>query len=310
MIRKITIFLLVLLDVLFLPLAAYADDKEKKMFPSSVPISHKPTGADAFRWGAGYNRLIVVSDWEDNFFTDDIEDIGELEYTIHNLAVGFRSSKSHASTFELAILLGIIEQDEKDTQYFSPAIGKDVLVDISGDGVDLGARLLWSTTFFQQKRGDGRPFIDWNYAVSFHGAFFYLDGTFEGRSTDGLNANVYDEEEWGIFLRPIAALQPVIHLSEKVLLIPYVGLGTKIALSEYYWEDTLFVTGGSSMPSQLGDDTGFEFDTTGIEAYFGFDIGIIFGSTRKQELSIGAALSKVFGDTDEDFNEFHIVYYF
>ncbi len=295
------IFILIILNSSI----AAADDKGKKIMPKPVPVNLKPPSYDETYMGVGYNQITALSEWNDSWLTGDEEEVGELKYTVSNLVVGIVKSKGSKSTMELDLLIGAVEFEEDTTRFryeTLPGGAQDMDVKASGDGYDIGLRYVMSKTFIRQDR------IDWNYALSLHAAYFHTKGSFDALSVDNQYGESYDEEEWGIFLRPVVSLQPIVSISDSISIVPYVGLATTITLSEFYWENTEYIWNGVSDPSQFGDGSGFYSDVSGIEILIGFDIGIITSQSKKHKLTIGGAISELMGDSKSSFQEVHVLY--
>lgn len=284
---------------------ATADDPGNKFLPKPVPVNLKPPSYDENYMGVGYNQITAISEWNDSWLTGDEEEVGALKYTVKNLVVGIVKSKGSETTMELDFIIGKVEFEEDTTSFFYeslPGGGQDMDVEASGDGYDIGFRYVKSKTFFRQNR------IDWNYALSLHAAYFYTDGSYEALSDDNQYGESYDEEEWGIFLRPVVSLQPLVSISNSISFVPYIGLASTITLSEYYWENTEYISGGESMPSQFSEGSDFYFNTSGVEALIGFDVGIITSHSKKHKLTIGGAISELMGDEESSFQELHVLY--
>lgn len=284
---------------------AAGDDRDNKLLPKPVPVNLKPPSYDETYMGIGYNQITAVSEWNDSWLTGDEEKVGEIKYSVKNLVVGIVKSKGSESTMELDFIIGRVEFEEDTTSFFYeslPGGGQDMDVKASGDGYDIGLRYVKSKTFFRQNR------IDWNYALSLHAAYFYTDGSYEALSDDNQYGESYDEEEWGMFFRPVVALQPLVSVSNSISIVPYIGLASTITLSEYYWENTEYISGGESMPSQFGDGSDFYFNTSGVEVLIGFDVGIITSHSKKHKLTIGGAISELMGNEESSFQEVHVLY--
>lgn len=293
--------IIVILIILNSSIAA-ADDKGKKIMPKPVPVNLKPPSYDETYMGVGYNRITALTTWNDSWQTGSEEEVGELKYTVNNLVVGIVKSEGSKSTMELDLMIGKVEFEEDTTRFRYESLGQDMDVKASGDGYDIGLRYVKSKTFKHQDR------IDWNYALSLHAAYFYTDGSFEALSINKQEGEAYDEEEWGFFFRPVVSLQPIISISNSVSIVPYIGLATNITLSEYYWENTEYITGGTSQPGQFSDGSDFFFDISGIETLIGFDIGIITSQSKKHKLTLGGAISELMGDDKSSFQEIHVLY--
>ena len=91
-------------------------------------------------------------------------------------------------------------------------------VKADGDGYDIGLRMTTSRTLFRREGSDDgwRVDFDFNYAISLHGALFTTTGSFEAESVDQLTKEAYDEDETGLFFRPVAALQPIFSVNDRV----------------------------------------------------------------------------------------------
>lgn len=283
--------------------------EDSSYFPTPVPVNLAPGNYDDSYWGIGYNIINLKSDWEDNFFTFEEEHVGDIEYQVQHIVLAFLKSKRQRSSVEYDFLVGKITSKEGIKRYYSDLNDRELEVDHSGDGIDIGMRLIYSRNIYRQLKKKGQErFIDWNYAFSLHAAYYYTEGTYSARSVDGQYANEYTSEEEGIFLRPVLSLQPVIDLGDRVSLIPYVGIGTKISLWFQNWEDTEYISKGSNQPGQKGWDEESGIDFSGMETYIGFDVGIKTNSSNNHQLTIGGVLTKLFGENDSDFAEVHVVY--
>ena len=308
---KFTNIVIIFLFVIVNTNMAGAGDKEKKIMPKPVPVNLKPISYDESYAGIGYNRITALSEWKDSWLTGEEEHVGDIKYTVNNIVVGFVKSKSSVSTTEWDLLVGKVdfEQDTSRFYYESlPGGGGDMNVKASGNGYDIGIRMVSSRRMYHQEKADGSRFIDWNYAISCHLAYFATDGSFEARSTDGQWGEAYDEEEYGIFFRPVFALQPIVSLTNLISVVPYIGAGTVITFSEYYWENTDYITFGSSQPGQFSDGYGTNFEFSGIEIILGFDVGIITSQSKQHKLTLGGALSKLLAEDESNFTEVHVLY--
>ena len=285
-------------------LSAHAADK--KFLPTGVPINLHPPAANETRSGFGYNLMTVKVDWKDDFFTFDNEDIGKIAYTAHNLVFGSVTNVKGESAIEKSWLLGLLTSEADNNFYQSGALGEQVNEDQDSTGFDVGLRYVTSRTLRQYGR-DGGTRWDLNFVYSFHVAAFYSEATVTALSASGSSGNTYDEEEFGLFIRPVVAIQPIVYLNNAWTLFPYAAIGTKASLSYYYWEDTEVITLGVSQPFQLSDDDGVEFNYPGLDFQLGFDIG--YRTSAGGELTFGAAISQLFNDDEgADFSEFHVMY--
>ena len=300
-----TLFFLIFI---YSPPHIWAKD-ENKYFPTPVPINIAPGNYDDSSWGVGYNIINLTSDWDDNFFTFESEHVGEIEYQVQHLVVALLRSKRQSSSMEYDFMVGKVKSKEGSSRYYSDLIDREVNTDHSGDGIDIGIRLIYSKNIFRQLKKGQKRMIDWNYAFSLHAAYYYIEGKYEARSVDAQYANEYNSEEEGLFLRPVVSLQPIIDVTDRISLIPYVGIGTKVSIWYQYWEDTGdYIFNGFNEPGQKssGDESGTDF--SGLETYLGFDVGIKTSKSNSHQMTIGGVITKIFGEDDSDFAEVHVLY--
>lgn len=282
----------------------------KKLRPSAVPVNIKPKAHSDTAAGFGYNNVTVESDWKDNFFTSESEDIGKIKYTGHHLTAGYLINEKGKKAEEFDLFVGVLKVEEKTKSYTSSVINKTVKLDFDGSGYDIGGRYILSKNLKKLKKHENF-IIDMNYAMSLHAAFFYTKSTVSAESLDGLNKNVYEEKDYGIFLRPVIALQPIWYVSEYVSLIPFVGIGTKVSVAYYYWKDKEYINNGTaSSEENLDWDWNVVPSFSGIEPTLGFDMSVIFNKKTKHGVDVGGSLSKIMGGNDASFTEFHVMYSF
>lgn len=306
--KKLPAGVLFLMIFIWLPVNAPAKD-ENAYFPTPVPVAISPGSYDSSAWGFGYNVINLTSDWKDDFFTFDAEHVGDIEYRVQHVVLAYLKKNRRSSSVEYDLLAGKIESKSGTGRYHSKIIDREVAVDHSGDGFDVGLRLIYSQNLYRSFKQKRRQFIDWNCAFSLHAAYYYLEGTYAARSLDNQYASGYNSEENGIFLRPVIALQPIIELGKKVSLVPYAGLGTKISFWYESWKDRGdYIFNGYDSPEQKsrGEESGTDF--SGMETYLGFDVGIKTSASNRHRLTAGGVLTKLFGENESDFAEVHVVY--
>lgn len=291
-------FLIILLS---LPAAA----KPKLFMPSPVPVNVKPSQAEERLFGVGTNRITVVTPWNDNFFSSVSEDIGENKVTANHLAIGFVRSTSKRYTREWDFVAGNLDLESKTRRYRSSIIGKEVNVNASGKGFDIGLRYLGGLSLGQGYAAGGKT-VDWNLALGIHAALYRLDNTYEADSVDGLDINHYNSVETGLFLRPSLALQPIIEIGGGISFVPYVGTNTMLIAGVESWEDLKFVRNG--VAGRLSDDVEFFSQTPALEFIFGFDLGLISPFSREHKMTLGGAITELFGGSSGNFSEAHILY--
>jgi len=282
-------------------------DNESKFIPGPPPVNMHPVNEDEKRWGIGHSLITLAYDWDEAFWTQKPEDAGDIMYTVNNITFGMLQTQKRLSSIEYGFALGIIRMEEKDDSYYSSQRGKKIKASCDGHGYDLGFRLIMSRNFHRSPAEDGTSIVDWNYALSLHTALYYTEARYSARSIDMLDASGYSEWEGGVFLRPVIALQPMVHLHRNVALIPFIGAGC--CLSVYYncWEEDEFMLNGiDSDWYEEGDEIGCElFD---FKVYYGFDIGFAFSQSRKHELTLGGSINRMIGGGGERFSELHIMY--
>lgn len=288
--------------LLLLVLAVPAAADNKPYIPAPVPVNIKPSSESERMIGVGTNRITVQTDWVDGFFTRGEEKVGELETTAHNVAVGYIRSKGSRYTEEWDFIGGKLEQRNVTTRYRSTQINKDVNLSASGSGFDLGVRYLGGYTLHKSER------VDWNLAMSMHAAYYRLESTYSAGSTDGLDANVYDSEENGLFLRPAVALQPIIAVGKGVSLVPYVGTNLMVIAANEYYVDKTYRRNGVN--GSLGDGEDFVVSGRSFELVTGFDLGFLSPFDKEHKVTLGGALTQLFGQSTGSFTEVHVMYAF
>lgn len=255
--------------------------------------------------GLGVNRITVVTPWNDNFFSSVTEEIGENQVTANHLAIGFIRSKSKRYTREWDFVAGNLDLEAKTRRYRSSIIGKEVNVNASGKGFDIGLRYLGGLSLGQGSFAGGKT-IDWNLALGIHAALYRLDNTYEADSVDGLDSNHYDSDETGLFLRPSVAFQPMIEIGGGASLVPYVGTNAMLIAGVESWEDMKFVRSG--IAGRLSDDVEFFSQSPALEFIFGFDLGLISPFSREHKMTLGGAITELFGGSSGNFSEVHLLY--
>lgn len=285
----------------------FSRESENKLVPSAVPVNIHPVNEDETRWGIGHSLITLSYDWEEAFWSTHPEDPGEIIYTVNNIVFGQMKTENGISSRERSLILGIISMEEEDGTYYSAQRSKTITTSCDGSGYDIGFRLALSRTFHKSVTGSGFTAVDWNYAFSFHTALYWTEARYSARSYDGLDRSGYSEWEGGLFFRPVAALQPVVHLHPNVSLIPFIGAGCNASLYCNYWEEDEFVLNGIETEwHEDGDEINIEL--LDFRIYYGFDIGFAFSESRKHELSVGGSINRILGAERETFSELHIMY--
>jgi len=292
------------LSLLLLAGSAFAE-RTKPYIPSQVPVNVKPASLNESLLGVGTNRLTVVTGWEDNFFSQVSEEVGETRATATNFVLGFIRGRRERYSEEWDLIAGRLELEEETQRYTSSVIGKAVDLDVSGTGFDVGVRYLGGYTLAKTELPWGRV-AEWNLAFSLHAAYYTLESTYKADSADKLDSNHYQAKEFGVFLRPAAALQPILPIGRGVSFVPFVGTNAMMVLSGEEFQDTRFVRNGFS--GGLTEDSEFNVGGRGFELVFGFDLGLASPISREHQCTVGGALSKLFGGRSGDFSEVHVLY--
>jgi hypothetical protein len=312
---------LVSVVVLLACMEATATDSTPKFIPSSAPVSIRPSDTDETMIGYGYDIITLKLNWDEPFFNGSVDEkIGEIDYTINNFCIGFLRKRTDVSTLELDLAVGAISSKAANNQFTSSIINQGVTVDHSGDGKNIGIRAIYGRSLGRTLGADGGLFIDWIFAASLHAAYFKTENNVSGISDDGLFAEEYSETDNGFFFRPSIAFQPVIYVSDRISLNPFVGYGSTFAVATYKWEltDARFAgipfdpaSGFENLPFAPQYEltqTKSETIDLGSQLYLGFDVGIRITKSG-QGLSVGAAISKLMGAAgDNGFTEAHVLY--
>ncbi len=311
--KSLIVILIFIVFISFKPAAPAAGTK--KVIPAPVPVNVETTGYSGETWGIGYNYLRLNTTWTDDFYKfEGDEEIGTITSEVHNLAISWYDNSAGKLSSDFSILVGIIKSTG-DERYYSgdmAAAGEEPLNDATfkGSGYDAGVRILRSGKLFKEQSSS---FIQWYYALSLHAAVFYMENNVVSQTIPGTSLGdyreEYSEEEWGIFLRPVIALQPKIKVSDSVTLVPYLGVGTMVTASSWYWwNEEDYIDESSVQNGQLAEDTGSSGSITGLETYLGFDIAIVTNRAAGNSISLGGVFSRFFGSTESDFFEIHAVY--
>lgn len=297
-----------MINPLLLVLALSASAAGNKPYlPSSVPVNFRPDENEGRLLSVGLNRMVVVTNWDDNFFGPGSERVGDTQVAAAGAAVGLIRNRSARYSEEWDLLAGALDFKAVTGQYHSSVINKSVNVGAEGHGFDLGVRYLGGYSMAKSDLG-GPVTADWTLALSLHTLFFRLSNSFRAESADGLDANHYDERDLGLFLRPSVAVQPVVDFGKTASLIPYAGVSAMLIGAQTEYQDTLFRRNGVAGRLSSSDDvTG---QVRGPEFVFGFDVAVRPGFLKGHRVLLGGALSKLAGGGKGDFSELHLAYSF
>jgi hypothetical protein len=313
MIRYLTALLMIILFFSFTPAVHAAGTK--KIIPAPVPVNIETSGYSGETWGIGYNFIRLQTTWTDDFYRfEGEEEIGTVTNKVHNIAITWCDNSAGKFAGDFSILAGVIKSTG-DERYYSDdmaAAGEEPQNDATfeGSGYDAGVRILRSRRLFKKQSSS---FIQWNYSYSIHAAIYYVENNVVSETIPGTllgeYREEYSEEEWGLFLRPVIALQPKINLSDSVVLVPYLGAGTMLITSSWeWWNEEDYIDDSSVQNGQIAGGSGTSTNTTGLEAYIGFDIAFFIDRASGNSFSLGGVFSRFFGRSETDFFEIHAVY--
>lgn len=279
----------------------------KPYLPSSVPVNFRPDEQEGRLLSVGVNRMTVLTDWEDNFFGPQSERVGDSQVSAAGVSVGLIRNKSARYSEEWDLLAGGLDFKAVTRNYYSQVINKPVDVGAEGHGFDVGVRYLGGYSMAKSDLG-GPVTVDWTLAMSLHTLFFKLNNSFRASSTDGLDANHYDERDLGLFFRPSLAVQPVFDFGKTASIVPFAGLSAMLIGAHTEYQDTLFRRNGVAGRLSSSDDvTG---QVRGPEFVFGFDLAVRPWFLKGHRVLLGGALSKLAGGGKGDFSELHLAYSF
>lgn len=287
--------------------APAAASSGKSFLPSQAPISLRPSAEDARMIGVGYNHIVVTTDWKDDFFSGQLESIGQNEIKADNAAVGLLRSRGKRYSEEWDFIAGALAFRSKTSSYVSPLLNKSVNVGASGHGLNAGVRYAGAYSLAKRPLG-GSGTVDWTFAGTLHAAYYRLNNSYHADSADGLDVSHYDATEQGFFLRPALAFEPILEF-KRFALMPYAGVDTQILLSDEKYHTTRLVRSG--VPRSAADSSDQLASVKDPSAILGFDVGLPSPFSSLDQVTLGGAVSRLFGAArGSDFVEMHVVYAF
>lgn len=268
------------LVVTFLYSTADAADSPIEL-PSSIPV-------DAFKIednqrGIGYIGFNVNLELKDDFFEDKIGDVNFKSRGIIYSAPGDGELGFLGDMFELSYTAGVIEGTIKDPSFTDNGISYNNSYD--KDGIYLGVRPSYS-----RKLGNNDGFII-KSSTTFHAFFYNVSGDFS--VDNGSNAYRYDEDNWGLALKPTTVIQASYYPTENFSLSVHGGLSTFLAIDWVFYDDGAF-----------DEDNEVDFLSSGINAVFGYDL-----SYRIKKGSV-LNLSSIVSSREEDDSVETVLRYF
>jgi hypothetical protein len=188
-----------------------------------------PDMEDSLRIGIVFSQITLRYDWNDDMFTKNGRDekVSQIEAKSNNIGIGVLKTLSKKFGIEFDIILGTVKgknttgtsvQDvypygnyDSNGNPLNP-IYPNVAFNCSSDGkgYDMGGRVVISCTPFTI----GDEFIDMNFALSSHIAYFDTTYSITYESVDKKWNYPYNEKSNGLFFRPVFVFQPVIHVAD------------------------------------------------------------------------------------------------
>lgn len=234
--------------------SVYAEDSPIEL-PSSIPV-------DVFKIndnqrGIGYIGFNVNLELEDDFFDDKIGDV-DFESTgfIYTMP-GTGSFGFLGDMFELSYTAGVIEGEIINSNFVDNGITYNNTYD--KDGFYVGFRPSYSKDI-----NVGEGFI-LKSSTTLHAFFYSVSGNFS--VNNGTNAYQYDEDNYGLALKPTTVIQGTYYPSENLGLTLYGGISTFVAIDWVFYDDGAF-----------DEDNEVGFLTSGINTVFGYDLSYKFES--------------------------------
>jgi hypothetical protein len=232
----------------------YAADSPIEL-PSSIPV-------DVFKMkenqrGIGYIGFNVNLELEDEFFNDKIGDVefesqGFIYSTPGEGALGFLGEM-----FELSYTAGMVEGAIINRNFIDNGISYSNTYD--KDGFYIGIRPSYSREL------NVSDSFKLKSSTTLHAFFYNVSGDFS--VNNGSNSYRYDEDNYGLALKPTTVIQGSFYPSADFGLSLYAGLSTFVAIDWVFYDD-----GG------FDDDNEVDFLTSGINPVFGYDISYRFAN--------------------------------
>ncbi len=238
-------------SILISPLTNAADSPIE--LPSSVPVDVFELG-DKQR-GIGYIGFNVTLDLEDNFFEDKIGDIDYDSQGFIYTKPGEGSFGLLGSMFELSYTAGVIEGAIKESNFTDS--GKTYNNSYDKDGFYVGIRPSYSKTLTSSES------FHLKSSTTLHSFFYSVSGSFS--VDDGSFSYQYDEDNYGLAIKPTTIIQGTFYPSSNFGLSLYGGLSTFLAIDWVFYDDGNF-----------DEDNEVEFLSSGLNFVFGYDISYRF----------------------------------
>lgn len=231
---------------------SYAADSPIEL-PSSVPVDVFELNEN--QRGFGYIGFNVTLELEDNFFEDKIGDIDYDSQGFIYTTPGEGSLGILGEMFELSYTAGTIEGVISQANFTDN--GKTYNNTYDKDGFYIGVRPSYSKDL---NSGDS---FQLKSTTTLHAFFYNVSGSFS--VDNGSLTYQYDEDNYGLAIKPTTILQGTFYPSANLGLSFYGGLSTFLALDWVFYDDGAF-----------DEDDEAELLSSGVNFVFGYDISYRF----------------------------------
>lgn len=239
---------------LFLTSATYAADSPIEL-PSSVPVDVFELNQN--QRGIGYIGFNVTLQLEDNFYEDKIGDIDYESQGFIYTTPGEGSLGLLGNMFELSYTAGAVDGTIKDPVFSDK--GKTYNNTYDKDGFYVGIRPSYSQDL------NSSDSFQLKSVTTLHSFFYSVSGSFS--VNDGSFSYAYDEDNYGLAIKPTTIIQASFFPSSDFGLTLYGGLSTFLALDWVFYDD-----GAYSQDDEL------DFLSSDINFVFGYDLSYRFSN--------------------------------
>lgn len=239
---------------LFLSSITYAADSPIEL-PSSVPVDVFELNEN--QRGIGYIGFKVTLDLEDSFFEDKIGDIDYDSQGFIYTTPGKGGFGLLGNMFELSYTAGMIEGMIKDPVFTDN--GKNYNNTYDKDGFYVGIRPSYSKVL------NFSDSFKLKSSTTLHSFFYSVSGIFS--VNNGTSSYRYDEDNYGLAIKPTTILQGTYYPSSNFGLSLYGGLSTFLAIDWVFYDD-----------GALDEDNEVELLSSGVNFVFGYDVSYRFNN--------------------------------
>lgn len=304
----------VVLMGLTVPGQASADGEEGRrrgLLPTAAPVNIY-TGETRSYWGVGYLQFSVTLPYTvtPEFTLGDDPDasfsIGDAQYDASGVAVAW-GALQHSRSRERALIVGHIEGAMTSDQF-------------THEGVDFGTRFERAGFFVagrsstaRRLTGSERVCLDWGL-TSLLGLYRFSGNTrmasepvIDDGDFSGYYISDYALTSTGLAFRPVLTLQPALHLTQRVTVIPFAGASPFFALNfgrweMNEWEDVLY---GQDCMDRSCDDSDVTLDAL-LEGFAGFDVELAI--TGRDRIAASSLVKVEDASDDRRISEFFVIY--